>query len=374
MRETHLYVNGYFLSQPFTGTGIVTAELLKNIRKLAPGRKLTLLFLEGQVSSPEKFAKQFSCDVEVMRLSQKIPAFLRRFIWEYMMIPLFLGKKRHVSYLSTFLHPMFFFSKKNTYAMILHDIFPWKYPSYATKLTRKLYNALMLRTLKNRNLTLVTVSETSKKDIISYFHINKEVIVVKNGIDHVKSVKLEHFSELADRFHITRPYIFYMGGYDERKRIGLLVNAFKELRKKHNDVMLVLGGNIHYQSNLYADLKILLEGLPGVVHTGFVSASDMKSLYHYAAAVAHPTLDEGFNVPIGEALMEHVPVIASDIPVHKELWEKWAYLVDFTDIKKVCTLLEEIIYDTQHKKIEMSTEDEELFTWKNSTEQLLRFL
>ncbi|MFN7160934.1 MAG: glycosyltransferase family 4 protein [Candidatus Gracilibacteria bacterium] len=370
-----LYVNGYFLSQPFTGTGIVTIEHLKNIRKLSPKRKIILLFLEGQVEHPEEFGKTFSCDVHVMKLSYKIPGFLRRFIWEYIAIPRFFRDKTQSTYFSTFLHPMMSFpGKGNTFAMILHDIFPWKYSAYSTKATRKLYNFLMKRTITNPKLTLITVSNTSRRDIISYFHLKKPVEVIVNGVDHVKEYPLESYIEVQEKFHIRRPYIFYMGGYDTRKRIVLLIEAFKMLRKEHAELLLVLGGNIHYQSNLYTDIKELLDGLPGVIHTGFLSASDMKSLYHYAAVVAHPTADEGFNVAIGEALMEKVPVLASDIPVHQELWGKWIELVDFTDTQKVCKLLEEIIYSSNYVRKEMTSEDEQIFAWKHSAEQLLRLL
>lgn len=370
-----LYVNGYFLSQPFTGIGIVTSELLKNIRKLSPTRKIVLLFLEGQVEKPEEFGKIFQCEVSIIKVSRRIPNFLRRFIWEYFAIPKFFSNKKDSTYFSTFLHPMMFFpGKTNMYAIMLHDIFPWKYTAYSTKFTRKLYNFLMKKTIKHLKVTLITVSETSKQDIISYFHLKKPVQVVKNGIDHVKEYPLESYLEVEEKFQIQRPYIFYMGGYDARKRISLLIEAFKELRKKHPDAMLVLGGNIHYQSNLYTDIKLLLDGLPGVLHTGFLSASDMKSLYHYASVVAHPTVDEGFNVAIGEALMEKVPVLASDIPVHKELWGRWIELVDFTDTQKVCTLLEEIMYSSTYKGKNMTNSDEQIFAWKNTTEQLLRFL
>lgn len=373
--QNTLYYNGYFLSQPYTGTGLVTAELLKHIRLQAPDQRIVLLFMDGQVVDPESFAKTFSCEVEVVQVSKKYPDFMRRFVWEFFKIPAFFKAKKEGTYFSTFLHPMLSFPGKSIkYVMMLHDIFPWKYPNYATKITRKLYNLLMKRSIKHPRLTLVTVSDTSKSDIEAYFHLTKDVHVVKNGVDHVKAYPLETYEELVTKFQLQKPYIFYMGGYDTRKRVNLLIEAFKQLHREHRDITLVLGGNALYKSGLYTDLEIALKGVPNVIHTGFLSSSDMKSLYHYASVIAHSTADEGFNVAIGEALMEHVPVVASDIPVHRELWKPWVELVDFTNTKKVCTLLKEVIYSPEYQHKEMTTTEENIYTWNNSARQLLRLL
>ena len=62
------------------------------------------------------------------------------------------------------------------------------------------------------------------------------------------------------------------------------------------------------------------ERLPGMVtFTGFVSDDLLRSYYQHAEALVFPSLYEGFGLPLVEAMACGCPVVASDLPVHREI-------------------------------------------------------
>jgi glycosyltransferase involved in cell wall biosynthesis len=73
---------------------------------------------------------------------------------------------------------------------------------------------------------------------------------------------------------------------------------------------------------------------------GFVDDAELAGLRAGAVAVVTPSLNEGFDLPVVEALAAGVPVVASDIPVHREiLGDDWPWLFEPTDVGRLERLL-----------------------------------
>jgi glycosyltransferase involved in cell wall biosynthesis len=74
-------------------------------------------------------------------------------------------------------------------------------------------------------------------------------------------------------------------------------------------------------------------GIPGmVVQTGVIPDEELRVLYKHASMVVLPSLVEGFGFPILEGMASGTPVIASDIPVHREVAGDAALLVPPRDV------------------------------------------
>lgn len=362
------YLNGYFLLHPFSGTGLVTKELFEAFRKKNPDAPFEVLMMDGVSDEIKTFLKEIHFDLHQMRKPFFVPRFFARIYWESVQIPWYLLGKlgKNSSYFSTYAHPLLFSWHAHRMFMMLHDTFPWKYKEYATKFFKKVLNLWLRLFLRYSKVQLITVSETSKKDIQTYIHPRSPIIVVYNGVDHLQKEILLEKSELENRWNITGPYIFYMGGYDIRKNIPSLIQIFKKFRQTHPECILVLGGNALYASSLYVDLKGYLEGVPSIIHTGFLSLSEMRTLFHYAELFVHPSKDEGCNIPVGEALMEGTPVAISPIAVHEELWGSFMSPIDFTDAFSGARMLEEA-YARREKKTYAVP-----YTWGKAAEHILR--
>ncbi len=119
---------------------------------------------------------------------------------------------------------------------------------------------------------------------------------------------------------ITDDYVVFVGTLGRRKNLVRLVEAFVAARP--HDVTLVLAG----PAGRTRDLDV-----PGVVPTGWLEDDELRSLVAGARLLALPSLDEGFGLPVLEALAAGRPVLASDIPVLHEVTGPHAVHVDPLD-------------------------------------------
>ena len=133
-----------------------------------------------------------------------------------------------------------------------------------------------------------------------------------------------------------RPFVLFIGKRDGYKNSSLLLRAFAaSLPCKHGHQLLFAGGGV-FSSTEQADIARL--SLAAHVRQIDVTDSNLWYLYRNASAVLVPSIAEGFSLPLVEGLTADVPVICSDISVHREVAGEFAQLVnpinhqDWTDI------------------------------------------
>lgn len=120
----------------------------------------------------------------------------------------------------------------------------------------------------------------------------------------------------------TPPYFVVCGTIEARKNHLLLLQVWRELAWRHGDAApkLVVVGRRGWESEAAADL---LDRCPGVrrhvIEASGLSSAGLAELVRGARALLMPSFAEGYGIPIVEALTLGTPVIASDIPVHREV-------------------------------------------------------
>lgn len=332
--KTPLVIQGHFLHHPYSGQGVFLRECLKVWS--AEGYTLEVLVWyqnEEQKRTIGDFLESIGATPRWFFFPSTIPFRLALGWWEMVTIPKVLRDKQKAHhYFSPSFHPMLVAGGPQTKSlqMVLHDTFLLEDASYTKGRIRKIYNALLRRTAKNPAIQLWTVSETSKQAIESLLTPVHTVCVAGCGIDHLQNIDTTSWKDLQQRFSLEHPYILYQGGYDERKNVPMLIDAFQRWKELYPKLHLVLCGNSLHATSLYTDVERLAQ-VEGIIHTGFVSSSDLRGLFQHAEVVVSPSRAEGFNIVVGEALMEKTPVLASDIPVHRELWSKYVVLTHFAN-------------------------------------------
>ncbi len=121
------------------------------------------------------------------------------------------------------------------------------------------------------------------------------------------------------RYGLPSDYLVWVGGLqtpDPRKRVAALAKAPR-------DLPLVLVGAT----------KPWAHELPDVTLTGHVSDDDLAAIFSGARALVFPSDDEGFGLPTVEALACGLPVVASDLPVLREVLGDRATFVDQADLE-----------------------------------------
>jgi glycosyltransferase involved in cell wall biosynthesis len=117
--------------------------------------------------------------------------------------------------------------------------------------------------------------------------------------------------------HESRPYILFVGKRGAYKNGSMLRRAFAASKpKSHGYKLLFAGGGALNRVEL-ADIERLR--ITNFVQQVNVSDAELWYLYHHATAVLVPSMAEGFSLPLVEGLAANVPVVCSDIPVHREV-------------------------------------------------------
>lgn len=197
--------------------------------------------------------------------------------------------------------------------MTLHDLSPWRLDTRNSTSERIRQRTPLLLRLGLATL-VVTPSEAVRREAIRHFGLPG---------DRVLSVPLA----ASVNFRPTptertgRPYFLHVGTIETRKNLGVVVDAWKELRRTA-DVDLVLAGRV----------RDPLEA-KGVCFTGPVDEGGLADLYGGAMAVVYPSLYEGFGLPVLEAMQSGVMVIASRDPAITEVAGGAALQVDASDGK-----------------------------------------
>ncbi len=137
------------------------------------------------------------------------------------------------------------------------------------------------------------------------------------------------------------PFVFFMGGTDDRRRIQDLVAAFNRLRARGTELKLVLAGydfaNIAKVISPATRAAIIASSYNDDIHLlGYVGDAMRHWLYHHAAAYVFPSIAEGFGMPVLEANSLGCPVVAYENPAVAEVAGPNTLLVEphWTDLTR----------------------------------------
>jgi glycosyltransferase involved in cell wall biosynthesis len=192
----------------------------------------------------------------------------------------------------------------------VHDLRPYFQPD--TWLQKFYFHFLLPRALRRCD-GILTVSETSKLEIISVYKIDSANIhVVPNAIDApLRSVDLE-----VEKDNNLDPYLLMVGASWKHKNAMEVLEQYGSWSGHFR--LKILAGAGQYSEALRHRCSILgIETKVEILKDA--SDSTLASLYRGCAALVYPSTMEGFGLPPLEAMAWGKPVIVSDIPVFHEL-------------------------------------------------------
>jgi glycosyltransferase involved in cell wall biosynthesis len=155
---------------------------------------------------------------------------------------------------------------------------------------------------------ILTPSEFTRQDIVKTLKINPNKITTSLLAPMPKSTSSSSIRSLAD-FHITKPFILYVGVAYPHKNLENLILAWQIFQKKYDkNYHLVLVGIKNY----FYDRLSKENDCTNIVFTDFISNNNLIALYQQASLYVFPSLYEGFGLPPLEAMQYDLPVISSD--------------------------------------------------------------
>ena len=176
------------------------------------------------------------------------------------------------------------------------------------------------------------------------------------------------------RLGIDRRYLLFVGTLEPRKNLIRLLQAWAAVEPalRSGVLLLIAGGQGWRLGDLQSQIEHL--GISGDVRlTGYISDSDLASLYAGAYALAMPSLYEGFGFPILEANGLGVPVLTSSVASMPEVAGDSAWFVDPNSTSDLVAKLRLLLGDGEDRKerAARAKANAARFDWHRSAQGLL---
>ncbi|MBD3270519.1 glycosyltransferase [Candidatus Peregrinibacteria bacterium] len=346
-------IDGRYLNKPFTGIGKYTSFIVYYLAKNFPNTNFVVAmpdYPNENISSKFKDLKNvYLIKLNENALLEKISKGLSKSYYERKTLKKFFEEQACDSVLIPY--PSLYRDNDRKVVMTVHDTIPWTNQEYNRGLKSKLYHQSTLKNLKHVD-HILTVSETSKKDLVRNFKIKEsKITVTSNAFENVnyRQLGLHERLQILKKYEvdISRPFIFYIGGFDPRKNVSRLIKLHqRHLRKKGYN--LVLGGCKVLGNKFYDSIEDANKA-KDVFVTGFIEEDDMLAFFMEAKAYITLTKAEGFNMPLLESITNQCLTFVSDLDVHREVAKDYAIFLDLKSSNK--KLSEEILKVLKSKNL-----------------------
>lgn len=257
----------------------------------------------------------------------------------------------------------------------VHDIIHITYPEGASGRLAPAYMKFMVKRILKTAKAVICVSQATKGEIEKRFlqkkgvrPINgvKDVLgqtpflqVIYEGVDKVftKMTDSVYLKNIKDKYKLPDKFILYVGSIRRHKNIEALLGAFNSFKKKMPDACLVMVGRLSQDIDIKKD---------GVIYLGEIESDrELAAIYNLASCLFNLSLYEGFGLTILEAQKCGLPVICSDIAVHKEIGGDGIAAVKASYIDQICDNLYNILFnkDTRESLILRGFKNADRFDW-----------
>jgi glycosyltransferase involved in cell wall biosynthesis len=243
-------------------------------------------------------------------------------------------------------------------SFLVHQYLTYYFPKFARKATR-----------------IATVSEFSKKDIVTTYGIDPVMIdVVYNGCNETFSpLSQETCMQTKNRFAAGADYFLFVGALHPRKNISRLFQAFDAFKAtRSNPVKLVVVGQKYYWTSEIKRTYIEMTHKDEVIFTGRLSTEDLRNVMGSALAMTYVPYFEGFGIPILEAMNCDVPVITSNVTAMPEVAGDAALLIDPFSVESITNAMLRI-YTDEALRLELIRKGRERklhFSWNKTARAL----
>lgn len=342
-----IIVNARFLTQKVTGVQRFAIEICKILCRLRPDQ---FIF----VTPNNIFNHELAAE-----LNAKIIGKNRGAVWEQVDLRIFLYLNKN-PLLINFCNTGVAFYKNQI--VTIHDMSYKVNPLWFSRFFYLWYNFLIPNLAKNSS-KILTVSNSSKGDILKYLKIKPEKINVVYNSSYLNT------NNNFDRMEKEK-YILTVASLDPRKNLNNLIAAFKII---DIEIKLIIVGQ--KSGNFARDLKVdLLD--KNVIIKGYQSDYELSSLIKYAEAFLYLSFYEGFGLPPVEAMDLGCPVLVSDIPAHKEVCGNAALYANPYSIEDIKSKIIEILTNDSIK-LELKAagkKNVQRFNWFNSAQNVLKIV
>lgn len=349
----------------FTGTGIYAFQLGQSILQTESDLDFFFLVLKGY-----SLPWPIPADRIIAVTRPRKPQFLQE-MFDVLDVRALL-KRHHISLLHSLVPGMIVPSRGLRVAVTVHDIIPDILPEEKIKsrLVAFVYKTKMRRAAKANHI--LVDSDATAVDLARVYEVPKEKITtVYLGSQLELLAPAPSKNDAAD----ARAYILYLGGFNQRKNLKLILRSFAEIAETFPDTDLVIAGKPSAQQRAEIDVVLSELNCPvgRIVWRGFVNDEDLPEIYAGCECFVYPSLYEGFGLPVLEAMQFGAPVITSNISSIPEIVGEAGITIDPSSHEQLTEAIRKVLADKdlRIKLREAGIERAKLFSWKRCLEETI---
>ncbi|MED4350954.1 glycosyltransferase family 1 protein [Schinkia azotoformans] len=291
----------------------------------------------------------------------------------------YLAMKGYTENWDIFFSPYQPIPERRTYKGVItvHDCLPLKFPDFFPESSYTFFDVELRKSLESVD-HIITVSNSTKKDIIQYFNVDESKITVTHlsGLNTRKigNLTTKQKKDILDLYKINGSFILSVCTFEPRKNLIGTIKAYQIIRSKINErIKLVLVGGLgwHYNELLrLIDNNIYKED---IVITGYIPETHLPILYEKAMTFVYPSFYEGFGLPVLEAMGCGAVVVTSNVSSLPEVGGEAVLYCDPFDVESIADAIMTVILsnDLRDTLSNKGIERSKLFTWEKTASKTL---
>lgn len=294
-----------------TGVGVYLRNLLENLQKMNTDGFEFYIYLMEKESRTITFSKKTF-------IKRPVNFHWHSFSEQIGFLSVLNNDQLDLMHFTYFSYPVFY---RKPFIATVHDLTPLKFRTGKVSTRNKLFFSLkhlaftyVLKNQVQKAESIIVPTHFVKNELVSVYgkKIEKKIHTLYEGVNY----ELLRQREEPIKDLIKQQFFIYIGNFYPHKNIERLISAYAKI---NTSVQLILVGprdffakriQRHIQA-AHAETKIK------VFHS--TTLGELIYCYRHAIALIHPSLSEGFGLPITEAMYYKLPIIASHIDVFKEL-------------------------------------------------------
>ena len=243
--------------------------------------------------------------------------------------------------------------------VVVHDSAPFREPGWYGRVYGAWHRALVPRIARRARLVIVP-SEHVRAELVDLLGLDSgRVRAVPPGVD-AAFTNPPAPEPLLRRLGLRQPYVLAVGTDSPRKNLGLLDRIAPALESAGLQVAIAGSGRPYLPASAPGGARRL----------GYVPDADLPALYAGAAALAMPSLYEGFGLPCVEAMAAGTPVVAADRAALPEACGGAALLADPDDLDAFAAALIAAAGAERGRLVAAGRERAAALTWERTAESV----
>lgn len=222
---------------------------------------------------------------------------------------------------------------------------------------------------------IIVVSQNAKSEVMKHYGFPADKVkVIYLGGGELKPISKNNAQEVIfKKYSISGPYILDISRLQPHKNIVRLIEAYTKMRT--NDLLrkekLVIVGGQMYKARREYEAAEKSPFAKDIIFIEFVPAEDLNLMYSASDLFVFPSLDEGFGLPVLEAMESGTSVITSNLASMPEIGGEAVFLVDPFSVEEISRAMQEVLGDSnlRQKMIESGLHRAKEFSWQKMVEQ-----